>query len=320
MSTKMNPLRAGLLAAVLAGFAIPAAAEDTKELPEWRTWPGGERLLVAVGYYRPKLNTQAAVSDSEGFLGALISFEDTLGLDKNKGTAIADIYWRISRRNMLGFNYFKLNRDASQESTLVVGIANPAPPPDFLTQEITIPVSAEFNIKSVDITYAFLPLVTPKHTLGLGIGLALQNLEFGYRASDDCTAPECDLLGEPRSVKSTAPLPTFKLTYQYAFNEKWLLAANLGYFALEFDLDDNEKLDGQIINAVCVDTLENLEEFRLQPGIQTVRCRSRLRETLPRGSGGLRLQGICVRHRGFLLSSRSPVACYRGCDARRPRP
>jgi len=218
-----------------------------KEKPEWRSWANGDRVIGSIGYYRPKLSTQAAISDVNGFLGAKISFEDTLGLSENKGTAIAFVKWRISQRNTLSFNYFKLDRNATQDSTIQVGIINPAPPPDFLEQEITLPLSAQFNIESLDLTYAFSVISNEKHDLALGIGLALQDLDFGFKASDSCDRPICDTF-EPRSVKSTAPLPTFKLVYTYAFNEKWLLDLNLGYFALDFELDDKENLDGQVLN------------------------------------------------------------------------
>ena len=235
------------MAILVASISMSAVA---KEKPEWRSWPLGDRMVGFIGVYSPKLQTEAAVSDSNGNLGARISFEDTLGLSDNVSTPIAFIGWRISKRNYLQMNYFKLDRSATQDSTIDVAVTNPSPPPDFLTESITLPISAVFNIQSIDITYAFSPIFSKKHNLGLGIGLALQELEFGYQASENCDRPVvCDKFGAPRKADAVAPLPTFKLLYQYAINDKWLIATNVGYFALDLELDSKENIGGQIWSA-----------------------------------------------------------------------
>jgi len=232
---------------ILQLFASASAV--AKDKPEWRSWPNGDRLVGSLGYYWPKLETKAAVSDADGNLGALIGFEETLGLDDNKGTGIANIAWRISKRNSLLLNYFKLNRDSTQDSTVQVFIPNDSPPPDNLQIDITLPISAKFDIQSIDISYAFSVIFTEKHNLGLGIGLALQELDFGLQASDSCDVePACSQFGPPQTFKSTAPLPTFNIIYDYALNDKWLLNTSFGYLGVDFDLDNSETLDGQIWN------------------------------------------------------------------------
>jgi len=234
-----------VLAAVIA---LSPALGIAKEKPEWRSWPMGDRVIGSVGYYKPKLETNAAVSDSNGNLGALISFEDTLGLSDNKGTAIGAVWWRISKRNSLSLNYFNLDRSSSQDSTIGIFIANPTPPPDFFEQDVTLPLSAVFNIESIDITYAFSAVFREKHNLAFGLGLALQNLQFGFKPSENCTGSVCDLV-EPREAKATAPLPTVKVIYQYAINDKWIVDTDIGYFALDLELDNKEDLSGRIWNA-----------------------------------------------------------------------
>jgi hypothetical protein len=228
------------VAILVASVSMSAVA---KEKPEWRSWPLGNRMVAGIGYYLPKLQTEAAVSDANGNLGARISFEETLGLSDNESTPIAFIGWRISKRNYLEMNYFKLDRGSTQESEIEVAVGDQ-------TTKITLPISAVFNIEAIDITYAFSPIFTEKHNLALGIGLALQKLEFGYQASESCNVqPACSNFGAPREAKATAPLPTFKLLYQYAINDKWLIDTNIGYFALDLELDSKEKLGGQIWNA-----------------------------------------------------------------------
>jgi hypothetical protein len=183
-----------LLAAIVLLSPLAAVA---KEKPEWRNWPLGDRMIGSIGYYKPMLDTNAAVSDSNGNIGALISFEDTLGLSDSKGTAIASVSWRISKRNNLSMNYFKLDRNSTQDSTIQVFIPVLDPPPEFTVQDVTLPLSAVFNIESIDITYSFSAIFNEKHNLGLGLGLAVQKLQFGFKPSENCTGAICSVV-EPR--------------------------------------------------------------------------------------------------------------------------
>jgi hypothetical protein len=141
--------------------------------------------------------------------------------------------------------YFRLDRDSDKDSTIVIFV-NTDPPEE---QEVSLPLSSVFNIESVDIGYSYSVIFTEKHNLGLGLGIALQNLEFGFEPSPNCDNPNCDRV-EPRSAKATAPLPTFKIVYQYAINDKWIVDTDIGYLALELELDadSNEDLEGRIWN------------------------------------------------------------------------
>jgi hypothetical protein len=232
------------LALVLVSVSTSAAA---KEKPEWRSWPGGDRFYGSIGYYRAELQTRAAISDLDGNLGGKISFEDSLGLSDSKGTALVSFAWRISKRNSLSVNYFKLDRSATQNSTIDIIIPNPEPPPDTIEADVTLPLSAVFNIESTDITYAFSAIAKEKHNLAVGVGLAVQDLQFGFKPTEDCTDPECDLIN-PQEAKTTAPLPTVKLAYDYAINDKWLVGVSAGYFALSLELDSDVDLSGRIID------------------------------------------------------------------------
>jgi hypothetical protein len=234
----------GLL--LLSMLLLSPLAAVAKEKPEWRSWPLGDRLVGSIGYYLPKLNTQAAIATQGDDVGVLISFEDTLGLSDSKGTGILAFKWRISKRNELSFNYFKLDRDSTKDVELLVFIPETCDP----NCSIDLPISSAFNIESVDITYAFSAIFNEKHNLGLGIGLALQHLQFGFKPSENCdNALLCPLV-EPKEAKATAPLPTFKVIYQYAINDKWIVNTDIGYFALDLELDDEkgENMSGQIWN------------------------------------------------------------------------
>ena len=233
-----------LWAIIIIAFSASAVA---KEKPEWRDWPMGDRLTGSIGYYKPKLSTKAAIATQDETLGALISFEDTLGLSDSKGTGIAGLRWRISKRNELSLNYFRLDRDSTKDVELLVFVPETECDPNC---SVDLPISAVFYFESVDITYAFYAVFKEKHNLAFGIGLALQNLQFGWRPSANCTDDALCSLVEPKEAKATAPLPTFKVVYQYAINDKWIVDTDVGYFALDLELDDEkgENIDGRIWN------------------------------------------------------------------------
>ena len=94
-------------------------------------------------------------------------------------------------------------------------------------------------------------IFTEKHNLAFGIGLALQKLRFGFKPSENCDDEILCGLVEPKEAKATAPLPTLKVVYQYAINDKWIVDTSLGYFALDLELDDEkgENVGGKIWNA-----------------------------------------------------------------------
>jgi len=236
--------RYGLLLAIVIGLSPAIGA--AKEKPEWRSWPLGDRLVGSVGYYRPKLNTQAAIATQDETIGALISFEDTLGLSNTKGTGILAVKWRISKRNELSLNYFKLDRDSDKDVALRVFVDETECAGGC---DVQLPISAVFDIESVDLSYAFSAIFTEKHNLAFGLGLALQNLKFGFKPSENCEDALCSLI-EPKEAKATAPLPTLKVIYQYAINDKWYVNTDLGYFALDLELDDEkgENIGGRIWN------------------------------------------------------------------------
>jgi hypothetical protein len=236
-----------LLAAIVLLSPLAVVA---KEKPEWRSWPLGARLAGSIGYYKPKLNTQAAIALGDDSVGALISFEETLGLSDSKGTGILALKWRISKRNEVSLNYFKLDRSSDQDVAIdfFVNIDDVVPP---INEEgsVELPISSVFNIESVDITYAFSAIFTEKHNLAFGLGLALQHLQFGFRPSSNCTGEYCSQV-EPAEAKVTAPLPTFKVIYQYAINDKWLVNTDIGYFELDLELEKEkgERMSGRIWN------------------------------------------------------------------------
>ena len=237
---KMKQLKA-FLPLIIALLSCSAVA---KEKPEWRSWPTGEQVVGSLAIYRPTLDTKVTIGDSEGNLGLLISFEQTLGLSDNKSTAFAYLDWRFFKRHSLSFNYFELNRSSSQAAGVEITIGGN-------TYEANLPINTFFDMEVMEIHYSYSILFDRKKDLSIGIGVSLQDLGFGLQQTEDCGVPIiCDELRA--SYKTTVPLPTLNARWIYAFTDKWLLDVGVGWLAVELDLDDKEDLSGSIWSATGV--------------------------------------------------------------------
>ena len=152
-------------------LAMSAAA---KEKPEWRSWPSGDRVYGSISWFKPSIDTQASIGDSSGNLGATINFETSLGLADSKSTALAGLNWRISKRNGITFDYFRLDRSATKVDGITIEIGDSS-----FTPSLNFPVASSFDIEAYNLRYSFSAIATEKMDLTLGIGVSLQDLSFG---------------------------------------------------------------------------------------------------------------------------------------------
>lgn len=217
-------------------MATPAAAQDTDD---WESWPTIEKWSIGLGYYVPNLDTQIVISDEDGNIGTGINFEQNLGLDDTKGTALLWVSWHFARRHALEYRYFQLNRSGAGESSVSIGIGD-----DIF--DITLPIQSFFDITTNEIAYAFSALIDERKHLYLGIGISVQDLALGIQGTSSSPVP-----GEPISsnLAQTAPLPTLNIGFDYAFNDKWLFISRLGWLAVEVGFGEGADLSGEIFNA-----------------------------------------------------------------------
>ena len=233
---KMQVCAMTLLAATLI-TGNPAAAQNESD---WEDWPLADRWTVGLGYFAPKLDTSLIVTDDNQIVGTGISFENDLGLDDNKGTALIGIDWRFAKRHLLSYRYFELNRSgATTDSTVTIAIGEQV-------FDLTLPIQAFFDITANEVSYAYSLLFDERKELAIGIGLSVQDLALGLQGT--ASSPQPGAIIDSR-LDSTAPLPTLNVGFDYAFTDRWLFVSRLGWLAVEADFGADEKLSGEIINA-----------------------------------------------------------------------
>jgi len=221
---------------ILLAWSFSAAAQDSVD---WKSWPTGGRLDIGAGYFAPDLDTTVIVTDASGDVGTGISFEKNLGLDDNDGTGLLYVDWRFFKRHMLSYRYFELKRSATTTSSVSISVGGEI-------FDINLPIQSFFDITANEIAYSYSLMFDQKKRLFVGLGISLQDLELGIQGTMSSPNPGATINS---TLNSTAPLPTLNVGFNYAFSENWLFQSRLGWLAVELDLDSDEELSGEVINA-----------------------------------------------------------------------
>ena len=219
---------------LIIGFS-PIAVQGA----DWEDWPTADRWRIGLGYFVPNLDTKLLVTDAGGNVGTGISFEKNLGLDDNQATGLLNVDWRFFKRHTVSYRYFALDRSATTTSSVSIGIGDEV-------FDIDLPIKSYFDITAHEIAYSYSLIFDEKMELFVGLGLSMQDLALGIQGTESSPNPGSDLSS---TLDSTAPLPTLNIGFDYAFSDKWLFQSRLGWLAVELELDADEELSGEIINA-----------------------------------------------------------------------
>ena len=217
----------------IAGGAVAAELESAQQ-PAWRSWPAGERFALSAGLFFAAIDTDVSARSASDPVRASIDFERDLGLDDTPVRPIGAAVWRFAKRHKLGLAYYQLDRSGDAVSKAQISIG-------ALEIEAGIPVQSFVDIEVAELFYSYSPVFGPQHELSLGVGLSLQDIDIGVIANDGIILQSTDL-------NVVAPLPTLKLGYAYAFNERLVGRLELGWLAVETDLSNSTEFDGSIWN------------------------------------------------------------------------
>jgi hypothetical protein len=224
-----------IIPAFFFAFVAPATAHDE----DWQSWPTAQTLILSGGYFLPELDTTVVITDDNGNFGSSISFEDNLGLDDNKSTAMLYAEWRFFKRHSLNLSHFKLARDGGVRKVGVIIVGD-------RVVDLDLPVESFFNIDAIELRYSYSLIFNERMDLSIGVGISHQDLELGLQAT--ASSPIPGEIIESR-LASAAPLPTLNFDFDYAFSDKWLFRSKLGWLAIETDLGGDDLLEGKILNA-----------------------------------------------------------------------
>lgn len=223
------------LPCLLAG---PAMAQDDGDYARFN-----DPVRVYAGGFFPSLSTDISIN------GTIVNpppidVEDVLGIDDTDTVGWAGVQWHISRRNMLEFEYFKLDRDG-----FIDLFPNPVEVGDQIIESGSI--NTAFDVGVGRLTYGFSIVRNERMDLQLKGGLHIADLSAALQLSGavcDVTLgqmpPGCPGGQTPvaQSEDVTAPLPHFGASFGYAITPT--IAANFQVIGFAIELDD---IDGSIL-------------------------------------------------------------------------
>ncbi|WP_129646901.1 hypothetical protein [Peristeroidobacter agariperforans] len=215
-----------VMAVSLLSLARSAAAEEGSEsIPDHPmlsdAWYLGAGALWAESNVTANLNSGAIGA------GALIDFEDDMGLDESSIIGLFDARWHFTRRWQLEVEYFKLDRDNEKQVQRVIDWGDLNVPIDGVAK-------GTFNIEDFRVSIGYSFFRTKDKEVGVGLGAHVAKLEAGLSTQN---------FGSD-FASQTAPLPFLTLYARMALTDRWLLSMRVDRLSL-----DTGDIDGKVFSS-----------------------------------------------------------------------
>ena len=201
-----------------------------------------DRFAIYLGGFFPDISSEVTINGTI-LPGDSLDFENVLGLEDSKNVLWGGARWRISRRNMLEFEFADLNRKGSVQATeeFLIG--------DSLAQ-VGAQIDTTFDVTLGRLTYGFAVIKDEKKQLYLKAGVHIADLGTSFQMTGAVclpgeTPPACSIFGETPQLEAeeiTVPLPHFGGGFSYAFTPKLVGRLQALAFALEVN-----GIDGSLI-------------------------------------------------------------------------
>lgn len=184
-----------------------------------------DRWFIGAGGMWTESNVTANLN--RRVLGAVIDFEDDVGLDEESFVAFAQLRMRFFERWQLEAEYFSLDRDNQKEVARTLDWG-----------DLSIPVNARvrgtFDIEDyrVSLGYSFFR----RKDKEIGVGLGAHWTKFEASLSTENFGSE--------QAKESAPLPFLTMYARMALTDRWLFSMRVDRLSL-----DTGNIDGKVFSS-----------------------------------------------------------------------
>jgi hypothetical protein len=232
-----NPLVTRLVYCVMLWFALVIGAGPTVYADVGVPFNPltDKHLSLYVGGFYPRVSSTIRLdADVLGGIGDDISLEDELGLEKGEAVFWGGLVWQMSRRNMLEFEYFQLNRSGTEEA-----LSEPVAVGDSLAQA-GARAETKFDVDIGRVTYGFFFVRKEKLNVAVKGGLHWLSLDAEISLSGAVVDIETDKVLEAGSTVTEggavgAPLPHVGFSLSYAITPKVLARAQALAFSASIE-------------------------------------------------------------------------------------
>jgi hypothetical protein len=219
---KLVPALALTTALTSALFARAASAQDVPDHPMLR-----DAWYVSGGALWAESNVTANLNTGPIGVGALIDFEDDMGLDESSLIGLFAVRWHFLERWQLEVEYFKLDRDNEKQIQRTIDWGNLDVPIDAVA-------TGTFNIEDFRVGVGWSFFRSKDKEVGFGLGAHVAKLEAGLSTRN---------FGS-QAANQTAPLPFFTVYARFALTDRWLLSMRIDRLSL-----DTGDIDGKVFSS-----------------------------------------------------------------------
>jgi hypothetical protein len=215
-----------VMAVSLISIARFAAADESDDrVPDHPMFT--DAWYLSAGALLAESNVTANLNSGPIGAGALIDFEDDMGLDETNLIGLFDARWHFTKRWQLEVEYFKLDRENEKQVQRVIDWGN-----------LNIPINGvakgTFNIEDFRVGVGYSFFRTKDKEFGVGLGAHVAKLGAGLSTRS---------LGS-EVASQTAPLPFLTVYARMALTDRWLLSMRVDRLSL-----DTGDINGKIFSS-----------------------------------------------------------------------
>jgi hypothetical protein len=207
-----------------------------------------DSFLLSGGALWAESNVTANLNSGALGVGALIDFEDDMGLDESNIMALWDFRWHFTRRWQVEVEYFKLDRDNEKQVERLVDWGDLVVPPNAFAK-------GTFNVEDFRVSVGWSFFRSKDKEVGIGLGAHVAKLEAGLSTAN---------LGSER-VSQTAPLPFLTMYARMALTDRWLLSVRIDRLSL-----DTGDIDGKIFSSGADFVFQPWRHFNIGLGYRDI--------------------------------------------------
>ncbi|NJO12607.1 MAG: porin family protein [Gammaproteobacteria bacterium] len=132
--------------------------------------PNDERLRLSAGVFAADSRTELRLDSDAGTLGTLVNAEQDLGLRDHSDAGDVEVELRVRDRHRIRFNYFKLDRNASQALSRQIRFGDDV-------YNVNDVVTSAIDMRNFGVTYSYEFLRFERYELGASFGVNLVELD-----------------------------------------------------------------------------------------------------------------------------------------------
>lgn len=210
------------MAAVLGlPFAYNVAHAQNAAIPDHPMMR--DRFFIGVGAVYADSDVVANLNSGRVGVGALVDFEEDLGLDENNLIGMATFRMRLSKRWHVDAEYFSINRDNERQAQRTIEWGD-------LDVPANVNVRASFKTQDLRVGVGYSIFRTQDKEVGFGLGAHIAKFEATLSTAN---------FGSERASQS-APLPFLNFYARMALTDRWLLSVRVDRLSLDTgDIEGN---------------------------------------------------------------------------------